>query len=174
MKLPALLAARGAAALFAVLALLAACTPVVVVEDPQPEPRFCTQEYDPVCGRRGGERETFANSCIADQAGYRVIQRGECRRERAEPRACTREFDPVCGRRGDDQQTFTNSCQAEVAGYRVIREGECRRGGGGRGETICTREYRPVCARRGRDVQTFPNACEARASEFRVVSDGEC
>ena len=168
----------------AILALaavvLAACT--VVVDEDRPGPRpipdggFYTREFDPVCGRRGGDRRTFANACLADNAGFRVVRRGECRRsdDRDEPRACTREYDPVCARRGGDRQTFSNACVAEAAGYRVLDRGECRRGGGGEEPRFCTREYNPVCARRGGDVRTFPNACEAESARYRIVSDEPC
>ena len=58
---------RGAA-LALLAATVTACT--VVVDDPgprpgpgpQPGPEFCTREYDPVCGRRGRDRQTFANA----------------------------------------------------------------------------------------------------------------
>jgi hypothetical protein len=119
----------GPAAVFG-LALLSACT--VVVEEPGPlpgpGPQICTREYEPVCARRGGERRTFANGCLADRAGYDVVRRGECRRDvvvEEEPRFCTREYQPVCGRRGDSLRTFGNECEADAAGYRVIDEGEC-------------------------------------------------
>jgi hypothetical protein len=101
------------------------------------EPRFCTEQYDPVCARRGGQRQTFANACKADVAGYRVISQGECRGgggvgggnddddDDDGPRACTREYAPVCARRGDRIRTFGNACTAEADGYRVISDGEC-------------------------------------------------
>lgn len=172
----------------AALTVLTSCT--VVVDEPGPGPRpdpgpgFCTRQYDPVCARRGDDRRTFGNACMADAAGYRVIRGGECRRGGGggieEPRSCTRQYAPVCARRGGDRQTFNNSCLAEQSGYRVVREGECRRDGdwgGGGGEEqprFCTREYRPVCARRGGSVRSFPNACEARAADYRVVGEGQC
>ncbi len=40
--------------------------------------RFCTLQYDPVCGRRGNTVRTFGNRCEADAAGFRVIARGRC------------------------------------------------------------------------------------------------
>lgn len=40
--------------------------------------RVCTQQYDPVCARRGRDVRTFGNQCAADAAGYRVISGGEC------------------------------------------------------------------------------------------------
>ena len=39
---------------------------------------FCTREYVPVCARRGDDRQTFPNECVAEEAGFRVISDGEC------------------------------------------------------------------------------------------------
>jgi Kazal-type serine protease inhibitor domain len=164
--------------------LLSAC---VVEEVPGPapgrpfppeRPEFCSREYDPVCARRSGDRQTFPNACQAEAAGYRVISDGECRRGGFdEPRFCTREYAPVCGRRGGSVRTFGNSCEAEVAGYRIISDGECRGAGDGFGggeSRLCPREYAPVCGRRGGSTRTFGNSCEADVAGYRVISDGPC
>lgn len=163
------------------LVALVSCT-AVVVEEPRPipidpGPPICTREYEPVCARRGGDRQTFANACLAEAEGYRIVRDGECRRERPEPeeRFCTREYDPVCGRRGGTFRTFGNACQADEAGYRIVSDGECRRADIEEPEeSFCTREYAPVCARRGSSVRTFGNACEAEAADYRIVADGPC
>jgi hypothetical protein len=177
MKFLAAVFSRGA--LLALLAAaLAACT--VVVEEPDPGPRpprpgpgFCTQEYDPVCGRRGSDLRTFANACLADRADYRIIGRGECRRPRPEPEFCTREYDPVCARRGPERRTFSNPCLADRAGYRVVSRGECRVAE--EEPRFCTREYRPVCATRRGNLRTFGNSCEALAADYRIVNpNGPC
>lgn len=105
------------------LTLLTACT-VVVEEEPGPEPRFCTREYDPVCARRDGERRTFPNACLADRAGYRVIRRGECLIDR-EPRFCTREYRPVCAVDRGRYRTFGNACEARLEGWRIVDDGPC-------------------------------------------------
>lgn len=171
----------GAIAMFIGIAL-PACT-VAVEEGPRPtppgRPGFCTQQYDPVCARRGGDRQTFPNACQADAAGYRVTSRGECQGGGgggSGPRACTRQYDPVCGRRGGDMRTFGNSCEADNAGYRIVSQGECQRGGGGGGggDRACTREYAPVCGRRGGSVRTFANSCEADSAGYRAIADGPC
>lgn len=122
---------RGAA--LALMAAVAASCTVVVDEPgpgpgprpPRPGPDFCTREYDPVCGRRGGDRQTFANACLADQAGYRIISDGECRRggtggEFENPRICTREYRPVCATRRGNVRTFGNACEARAADYRIV------------------------------------------------------
>ena len=127
--------AKIAAGLAVAGTVLAAC---VVVEEspgmrPPPPPgrgEICTREYAPVCGERRGDRQTFGNACVARAEGFRVVSRGECRRERPPPRmACTQEFRPVCAERRGDVRTFGNRCTAEAEGYRVIRPGECRGGG---------------------------------------------
>ena len=134
MKLTLTLSLQGAAMLI-LSGLLSACT--VAVDEgpgyrppPRPEPRYCTREYEPVCARRGHDRQTFPNGCMAERAGYRIVGRGECRRHDDEggrpSRACTMEYAPVCGRRGRDFRTFSNACTARASDYRVIGEGSCR------------------------------------------------
>lgn len=121
---------RGVAAMLAGLIVLSACTVVVEDEGPRPGPGsgYCTREYDPVCARRSGEQRTFANACLADRAGYRIVRRGECRREGGgggEQRFCTREYRPVCAQRRGNYRTFGNACEADVAGWRVVGNGPC-------------------------------------------------
>ena len=119
---------RALAMALAGLVALSACT--VVVDEPEPwpgpGPGFCTREYAPVCARRGGERRTFANACLADRAGWRITRDGECRRESGgEQRFCTREYRPVCARRHGNFRTFGNACEADAAGWRIVSSGEC-------------------------------------------------
>lgn len=114
-------------------AVLMSCTVVVDEREPFPDPgpRYCTREYQPVCARRGGDRQTFSNACRAEAAGYSVIRYGECRRtggyeEDRPPEFCTREYRPVCAvnRRGAVRD-FPNACEARAAEYRVVGEGPC-------------------------------------------------
>lgn len=99
----------------------------------RPGPQACTMEYRPVCGSRGNDLQTFANSCEARSSGYRIVGAGECRRGGGRPdprpdegRACTREYAPVCGANGRDRQTFANACEARNSGYGIIGRGECQ------------------------------------------------
>lgn len=119
------------AALALITLFAAACT--VVADDgpayrPRPErPRICTAEYVPVCARRGHERQSFSNGCMAERAGYRVVRRGLCQGDGGDGgRAfCTREYAPVCARRGREVRTFPNACEARAARWRVIGNGRC-------------------------------------------------
>ena len=186
--------------------LLAACS-VEVNEGGggyRPGPQACTMEYMPVCGARGNDLQTFANSCEARTSGYQVVGRGECRQggrpdpRPGEGRACTREYAPVCGASGRDRQTFANACEARNSGYDIIGRGECQvrrpdsgwgndgrdrdrerpdwreREEGNGAQRVCTMEYNPVCGQRGRDLKTFGNTCSADAAGYRVVRPGEC
>lgn len=131
---PFLFRLAGRIAVFLAAGTLAACS----VEVDQggsgydPRPQMCTREYQPVCGARGNDLQTFANSCEARSSGYRIVGRGECRQGgRPDPRpdegrACTREYAPVCGSRGRDRQTFANACEARTSGFDVIGRGECQ------------------------------------------------
>jgi hypothetical protein len=93
--------------------------------------RVCTQQYDPVCGRRGTSYRTFGNACEAQVAGYFVESRGRCgqardRRGRDDPQVfCTREYNPVCGIGRKGRKTFGNACEADAAGYRILHAGRC-------------------------------------------------
>jgi hypothetical protein len=59
--------------------------PGVIGGSPQPgqppavsSPIGCPREYDPVCARNGGVRQTFDNACAARAAGFGSIRPGPC------------------------------------------------------------------------------------------------
>lgn len=113
-------------------AILMSCTVVVDERDPIPEPgpRYCSREYQPVCASRGGDRRTFSNACRADAAGYSVLRYGECRRggEYSErpPEFCSREYRPVCAVSSlGAVRDFPNACEAKAANYRIVGDGPC-------------------------------------------------
>ncbi|RAZ89581.1 peptidase [Mesorhizobium hawassense] len=119
---------------FVLSVLLAACT--VVVDDdgprprpPKPNPQLCTMQYQPVCARRDGDRQTFANACLAEREGYRIVRDGPCRAGGGggggEQTFCTREYAPVCARRHGQERTFPNACEARAADYRIVGDGPC-------------------------------------------------
>ncbi|RWC41085.1 MAG: peptidase [Mesorhizobium sp.] len=140
MKFLAAIFSRQGFAILLLSAILAACT--VVVDDdgpgphprpPRPEPQYCSKQYEPVCARRGGDRQTFANACLADRAGYRIVRDGPCRDGGdgggggggEEQTFCTREYAPVCARRHGEMRTFPNACEARASDYRVVDDGPC-------------------------------------------------
>lgn len=132
MRLSAILPLPALAALV-LSTLLSACT--VVVDDgpnyrppPRPGPSYCTREYEPVCARRGHDRQSFSNACLARRAGYRIVDDGLCRGRPGGgdgPTFCTREYAPVCARRGSSFRTFPNACEARAANWRVVGGGRC-------------------------------------------------
>ena len=133
MKFLATVFSRQGFAILFLSAILGACT--VVVDEgpgprpPRPEPQFCPKHYEPVCARRGGDRQTFANACLAERAGYRILRDGECRDGGGdggeEQTFCTREYAPVCARRHGELRTFPNECEARAADYNVVDDGPC-------------------------------------------------
>ena len=118
-----------AASLAVTLLALAACTvpmdqgrPVL----PSQHAGACTREFAPVCGQRRNDRQSFANSCLAREAGFRVIHRGQCG-SGSSADVCGSQVQPVCARRGNQAMMFQNSCRAEVAGFRVTSVTACQR-----------------------------------------------
>ncbi|RTL93154.1 MAG: peptidase [Hyphomicrobiales bacterium] len=118
-------------AVFILSVLLAACT--MVVDDgpgprpPRPRPQLCTMQYQPVCARRAGDRQTFANACLAEREGYRIVRDGPCRDAGGggEQTFCTRDYAPVCASRHGQVRTFPNACEARAADYRIVGDGPC-------------------------------------------------
>ncbi|WP_446720664.1 Kazal-type serine protease inhibitor domain-containing protein [Mesorhizobium sp. L-8-3] len=123
----------GAYLFLALLVVVAAATACTVVVDQRPVPArspVCTREFAPVCARRGGQRRTFTNACLARTSGFEVVYRGQCRAGpppiAGRPAACPREFAPVCARRANLSLTFDNACLANARGFRPIHPGRCR------------------------------------------------
>ncbi|MGK6312427.1 Kazal-type serine protease inhibitor family protein [Neorhizobium sp. DT-125] len=149
---------------------------------PQPQPQMCTMEYRPVCGERGGRRETFGNACQARERGYRIVSTGECGRGPGPfppPGRPDRPDRPDWGGPGrPDRPDWGGPGRPDRPDWggpgRPDRPDRPDRPGRPEQSGACTREYRPVCGQRGPQTQTFPNACEAANSGFRVVSPGEC
>ncbi len=115
-------------------ALLSASTALVasvdVAEAQSSSRRVCTQEYDPVCGRKGTSYRTFANACEAQVSGYFVAAKGVCEGDRDRNRnevreTCEQGTKPVCGIDGSRRKSFGNACEAQRAGYRILHNGRC-------------------------------------------------
>lgn len=190
--------ATGLAAAFIVLA---GCT---VVEErpgyrpsppPRPGPVACTREYAPVCGERRGQRQTFANACMARADGYSIVSQGACRsggntgggwnnrpgsnRPEANRPGTNRPGNnrPETNRPGSNRPEASRPGSNRPGSNRpgtnrpdMNRPAPSRPGG----PQACTREYAPVCARSGRDTRTFSNACEAQRASYRVLRAGSC
>ncbi len=112
-------ARRQALALFAALAGLA----LGMAEDARAQPQdsgACPRDYAPVCARKDGANQTYANNCLAAAAQARGLGKGRC------PEICTMIFHPVCAA-GDDRRwrTYGNACQAMVNGARIVHRSLC-------------------------------------------------
>lgn len=86
---------------------------------------ICPQVFQPVCGTKGGDRRDFANTCLAEDAGFTVASSGKCDGAQVLPRFCPKEHAPVCGERDGKRQRFGNACEARAANFAIIHEGAC-------------------------------------------------
>ncbi|MDP2718034.1 MAG: Kazal-type serine protease inhibitor domain-containing protein, partial [Candidatus Micrarchaeota archaeon] len=73
----------------------------------------CAESGPQVCGTNG---VTYANACLAEEAGATWITEGACGLE------CTENYVPVCG---PDFVTYQNACHARQAGAEPAVSGEC-------------------------------------------------
>jgi hypothetical protein len=39
----------------------------------------CPMNWEPVCGRVGAKKQSFANACMAKQAGAKRVKKGACK-----------------------------------------------------------------------------------------------
>ncbi len=115
----------------------------------QPQPSFCTEHYDPVCGCDG---QTYGNECKAHAAGTSVQHQGTC-----QTHGCTSNSD--CA--SDDYCAFDSAAQCGTSG-----QGSCEP----RAEA-CPQHYDPVC---GCDGRTYSNSCMASSHGISVAHDGAC
>jgi hypothetical protein len=85
-------------------------------------PKICPTIFAPVCAvTPNGARETFSNSCLAQQAHARVLHTGRC----IGPICIS--FKQVCARvPGHKPQTFASVCTAEQANATVLHDGPCK------------------------------------------------
>lgn len=91
---------------------------------PGPRPGFCTREYRPVCGVRGGDRATYSNACEARRAGARIVAQGPCR-SRPDPAPGGGR---ACRLRDAKLSVSSPGCSPKTLridfGRRVLRDGE--------------------------------------------------
>ncbi len=91
--------------------------------------RICPSIMQPVCAKGAGGTQTFPNRCLAEGAGFTVVEEGSC--DGATGRwlaqsACTKEYLPVCGEKNGVDRTFGNECEARLAGHEVAAWDVCR------------------------------------------------
>jgi hypothetical protein len=116
----------------------------------------CPRIYRPVCAFTRGGWRTYSNSCVARNAGARLIRQGACRA--ADNRR-------VCCQRGR-REFLSTPLSCRRSGGRIVPERFCRRRG-------CN-DRRPVCGRwRGRRYD-FANICELRQRGGRFIHYGRC
>jgi hypothetical protein len=85
----------------------------------------CTMIYLPVCAlNRDGSRSTYANACLAKNAGARILHPGQCV---GSPFFCFLMYSPVCARSPlGKRRTYPNLCEAENANAVLLHNGACR------------------------------------------------
>jgi ElaB/YqjD/DUF883 family membrane-anchored ribosome-binding protein len=97
----------------------------------------CTEQYQPVCGAKGGVFKTFPNACEAKCSGFLVQRQGPCFRklQKIDPciAKCPTDIEPVCGeltlsRHGTSKQknlTMPNACFAQCRNAKFVTNGTC-------------------------------------------------
>jgi hypothetical protein len=75
--IPTLLFAATAASLTS--GARAQSEPAASALPPGQRPTFCTEQYEPVCGRIGDKFQIYSNACFARAAGASIVHDGTCK-----------------------------------------------------------------------------------------------
>jgi len=151
-------------------------------------PAACPRIYRPVCGVVNGVRRTYSNSCVARQAGARIIAQGQCQVGGNQRQFCqaqsSRYINAVNRARAKrcnvgnavSRGAYFNACLRQNRNTTInltnrwIRYAQTCRGA----QVQCPAIYRPVCGIRNGRRQTYSNACVARRAGARIVAQGQC
>lgn len=148
--------------------------------------RFCTLQFDPVCGCDG---KTYSNPCFARIAGAVLADKGKCPEgsegddedEDTGP-AVDPDAEPAAGLPSDIVEVADPDADAEVCSDDdecdapddfckkpscTAATGVCTKNEG----MMCASEFKPVCAC---DGKTYATSCHAWQAGVNVDSEGEC
>jgi hypothetical protein len=93
-----------------------------------PAAAYCPLMLKPVCGlTKDGSRVKFANACVAERKGAKVLHDGECTAPGTEPMMCSMIYKPVCATEPatKTEKTYSSLCVSETANATVLHNGEC-------------------------------------------------
>jgi len=116
----------------------------------------CPRIYRPVCAFTPGGWRTYGNSCLARNAGARLIRQGACRAS---------DNGRICCQRGR-REFFSSRRECRRAGGRIVPDRFCRR--------LECGDRRPVCGWWRGQRRNFANICELRRSGGRFIRYGRC
>lgn len=140
---------------------------------------MCTKQYDPVCGKVGGENQNFGNLCEAEKAGAENIEPGVCplvTNPNDEEILCPDVPGPACGVVNGKKTNFDNACLAQQAGATDITQGACPTVFNSSNEKapVCEDTDAPVCGMLNGKKINYKNECEAKKAGSTEINEGKC
>jgi hypothetical protein len=88
------------------------------------EEKPCPRIAKPVCALNDAARITYSNSCMAENAGAKILHDGAC--EGGD--MCSMIYNPVCGvdPASGQEKTYSSLCVSEHANARITHDGACK------------------------------------------------